>query len=565
MVESYAAGQELALESVALDNSVTQRCGARPTLLSGETGLLTLTLRNVGALQVEAGQATLTSTNANLTFPDGAGLAVPALAPRQKATVTARVALASSATGVQPLDFTLSFPVSANVAAVSTTLTGNALSFPAQSASDDVESPDAAWASASDPAMLIYAALNGQPWRRYALSATSHRWWAADLGYPTDLTLTSPNLLVRATGDFTFSFKHRFDLADVSTPTTPFKLSGGVVEVAVVPVFGDIPAKDWKDVGTAAGYNGKVYVDTRDAGVAFMHSPLEGRSAFVGKSATFPALAATTVNLGTAYAGKTVRVRFRLGTGYLGVGAQGWEIDDLEFTNLVGTPFAALVPAGAACVEQPLAVVGARQTVDERTTVTLDGHASTGAGTLKYQWTQVAGAAVALSAAADAKPTFTAPEVKKTETLVFQLVVDNGQLSSVPVLAFVDVKDTNRAPVAAPGLNLTATSGDTVTLDGSASSDADGDALTYLWGESGGHTLVLKDPSSAKASFVAPEAAGTYEVRLTVSDGTLTSSATSFKITVSSGGCQSFPGAGGLLQLLPLALVMLGARRRRRG
>jgi hypothetical protein len=36
-------------------------------------------------------------------------------------------------------------------------------------------------------------------------------------------------------------------------------------------------------------------------------------------------------------------------------------------------------------------------------------------------------------------------------------------------------------------------------------------------------------------------------------------------VEVSSGGCQSFPGAGGVLQLLPLALVMLGARRRRRG
>src|SRR5690606_23072193 len=39
----------------------------------------------------------------------------------------------------------------------------------------------------------------------------------------------------------------------------------------------------------------------------------------------------------------------------------------------------------------------------------------------------------------------------------------------------------NRAPIADAGADLTARVGDTVRLDGSRSSDADGDALSYIW------------------------------------------------------------------------------------
>ncbi|HAW78396.1 MAG TPA: hypothetical protein DCX27_00895 [Balneola sp.] len=75
--------------------------------------------------------------------------------------------------------------------------------------------------------------------------------------------------------------------------------------------------------------------------------------------------------------------------------------------------------------------------------------------------------------------------------------------------------DTNNAPVADAGADqtLTATGATTsVTLDGSGSSDADGDALSYSWTLDG--SVVSTD-----ASFSTNLADGSYTFTLTVSDG----------------------------------------------
>jgi hypothetical protein len=57
---------------------------------------------------------------------------------------------------------------------------------------------------------------------------------------------------------------------------------------------------------------------------------------------------AVTLNLGTALAGKTFRLRFRVGTDAVH-GAGGWEVDNVAFTGLVGTPFPTLVPDPGHC------------------------------------------------------------------------------------------------------------------------------------------------------------------------------------------------------------------------
>jgi hypothetical protein len=54
------------------------------------------------------------------------------------------------------------------------------------------------------------------------------------------------------------------------------------------------------------------------------------------------------VSLGDAYAGRTVRIRFVIGTD-ASTGNAGWDIDDIAFANIVNRPFAALVPDAAAC------------------------------------------------------------------------------------------------------------------------------------------------------------------------------------------------------------------------
>ena len=68
-----------------------------------------------------------------------------------------------------------------------------------------------------------------------------------------------------------------------------------------------------------------------------------------------------------------------------------------------------------------------------------------------------------------------------------------------------------------------------MTLNGSGSSDPDGDALSYQWQQVNGPSVQLTNPTSASPSFTAPTGLIQdllFSFQLTVSDGQLSSSAT---------------------------------------
>jgi hypothetical protein len=78
-------------------------------------------------------------------------------------------------------------------------------------------------------------------------------------------------------------------------------------------------------------------------------------------------------------------------------------------------------------------------------------------------------------------------------------------------------------PNADAGEDQVVATGETVLLDGSASSDPNGDELTFGWtlvSKPDGSTASLADADTATPSFVA-DLAGEYEVMLVVSDGVL--------------------------------------------
>ena len=80
--------------------------------------------------------------------------------------------------------------------------------------------------------------------------------------------------------------------------------------------------------------------------------------------------------------------------------------------------------------------------------------------------------------------------------------------------------------------------GDTVTLNGSNSSDLDGDPLNFSWSFVSlpeGSTANLSDPASRIPYFVA-DLAGVYIVQLIVNDGTKDSEPNNCTIRVRRGG-----------------------------
>jgi hypothetical protein len=158
--------------------------------------------------------------------------------------------------------------------------------------------------------------------------------------------------------------------------------------------------------------------------------------------------------------------------------------------------------------------------------VTLDGSASSDGDSdpLTYSWTLLtkpAGSAAVLANPTSVTPSFT---VDLAGDYTAQLIVNDGTVDSAP--DSVIITSNNVAPVANAGPDQGGIAlGSLVTLDGSASSDANGDPLTYSWSltaKPDGSTAVLANPTSVTPTFTV-DRAGTYVVQLIVNDGTLSS------------------------------------------
>jgi peptidoglycan/xylan/chitin deacetylase (PgdA/CDA1 family) len=181
----------------------------------------------------------------------------------------------------------------------------------------------------------------------------------------------------------------------------------------------------------------------------------------------------------------------------------------------------------------PVADAGPAQTVSAGSTVQLDGSGSSDpdGDSLTYQWTQTGGTPVTLSSSTAEQPTFTAPS--SAGTLNFRLVVNDGQVNSSPDTVAVTVTGgSNQLPVADAGSAQTVSTGSTVQLDGSDSSDPDGDSLTYQWTQTGGTPVTLSSSTAEQPTFTAPSSAGTLNFRLVVRDGQVDSSPDTVAITV---------------------------------
>ncbi len=101
------------------------------------------------------------------------------------------------------------------------------------------------------------------------------------------------------------------------------------------------------------------------------------------------------------------------------------------------------------------------------------------------------------------------------------------------------IGSTNAVPVANAGSSQTVTSGSTVTLSGIASSDPDGDSLSYSWTQTVGPVVTLSNTTSPTPSFVAPTVTSNtlLTFKLVVNDGIVSSNPSTVSITVTPSTC----------------------------
>ncbi len=74
--------------------------------------------------------------------------------------------------------------------------------------------------------------------------------------------------------------------------------------------------------------------------------------------------------------------------------------------------------------------------------------------------------------------------------------------------------------------------GATVQLDGAASSDVNGDPLTYQWTQTAGTPVTLSNNTASRPTFTAPASPATLTFQLVVNDGQVTSTPSTVTITV---------------------------------
>lgn len=173
--------------------------------------------------------------------------------------------------------------------------------------------------------------------------------------------------------------------------------------------------------------------------------------------------------------------------------------------------------------QPPVAVVGASQSVKIGELVTLDGSRSfdPSGDTLTYQWSIAAKPVGSLAnlTSNNAVQTTLVPDVAGKYEI--KLTVSDGDLVSEAATVFVTSNLNNAAPVSAVGVTRNVSTGVAVILDGSSSSDRDGDPLSFNWRlavKPTGSSASLLGVTTVRPTFTA-DVAGQYVVELVVSDG----------------------------------------------
>lgn len=182
----------------------------------------------------------------------------------------------------------------------------------------------------------------------------------------------------------------------------------------------------------------------------------------------------------------------------------------------------------------PIAEAGEDQTIDEEGIGTLAGSGNDSDGTIEsYSWTQISGESVTLNSPEQSVTTFEAPKTRVELPLSFELTVTDDEGGKATDIIDILINPINEVPSANAGADQTVIYPENILLDGSASSDNDGDNLTYSWNilsKPTGSQSQIDSPTFVKPSFMV-DLDGAYTLQLIVNDGTIDSAPSTVTIS----------------------------------
>lgn len=418
VVESFSEGSALASAGFELDaNFADLFCDVDGVLDVGETAQLRVVVRNTGFEDLASITGTLSSNN-DVTFANGGQVTFTDVPVGGEAEAFIEVTL-NAATQREALDIDVEFTSPQVAEAVTATFSDN-VNFDLVPAStfDDGNKGISDWA-------LRTLAGAGQPWilvPGLLGDDTDYIHWGLDNDSPSDTVMESPALLVGSDDNLRINWDQTYD----------FEFSGGIYWDGGVVEY-QVDGGAWQDAGDhlTPAYNAAALGGDES-------NVLVDRPGYGSTEADFPNLTPASLDLsGQGLAGKTVKIRFRVGTDSA-VGANGWLVDNINVQGITNLPFTDFGPDAQSCaIDTSLqANAGADITAVEGQIITIP--AASGSpdpvanAALKFEWSQVSGTPVAILLAKTASPKVILARIGVSRTVTLRLKVTdlNGNTST---------------------------------------------------------------------------------------------------------------------------------------
>ncbi|MDC0666262.1 M36 family metallopeptidase [Nannocystis radixulma] len=317
VVEDFEVRPRGAIVAASLDDTVDS-CDGDGILDADESGRLTVIVRNFGAAPLTGASLTVIGAPDNLSLGPDKVIAVPEVGPLAEVEVSLDAELAA-ASGATPLALTLRLSTPEGCEASTDFLLPTALDAdrtPTGGAVDDVEANATLW--------TIGGAKGEAVWSRRMSAETGTVWHAASPGTVSDTWIASPPLKVSPDQPFVVTFEHAHAFEVRIEPLT--YVDGGLIEIS------RDGGATWQDV--ASHVESSPYAGPILGGL----NPLFAEGGVVGFNPSYPQRDPVSLDFGTAFAGETVQLRFRVGTNPT-TGGHGWDLDNFAFAGIEDGPF----------------------------------------------------------------------------------------------------------------------------------------------------------------------------------------------------------------------------------